>query len=339
VTASAGDTGSSVAAPGSSRQLTGAAGRGQRAFAAAEPRTRGLIAIALSCLILSAGSTMVKKTGVPGPVVAFWRLWVAAVLWSIYLVVTKGRLTLKTFVRLTPVGAVYGINFALFFTAARMTRIANVEFIGTLTPVVLIPVSVVFLKERISSRIVAAGAVALVGVAMVLFFAPKQSGQNNWTGNIICFFAIMSWAGYLLLIRKARQQFSTSQLMACMTMVAAVVVTPIGLSTGKAFDLSTKAMVLILFMSISNGMIAHSLIAWSQGKVPVATIALMQLSQPVLAVVWAYLIVNESVRAIQLLGMAIVLIAVAIIGLETARRQPQAATTISRPADDEVTEQ
>jgi hypothetical protein len=37
--------------------------------------------------------------------------------------------------------------------------------------------------------------------------------------------------------------------------------------------------------------------------------------------------------------MAIVLIAVAIIGLETARRQPQAATTISRPADDEVTEQ
>jgi drug/metabolite transporter (DMT)-like permease len=47
----------------------------------------------------------------------------------------------------------------------------------------------------------------------------------------------------------------------------------------------------------------------------------------VLAVVWAYLIVDESVRSIQLIGMAIVLIAVAIIGLETARRQPTPSPT------------
>jgi drug/metabolite transporter (DMT)-like permease len=294
-------------------------------LAAADARTSGLIAIAASCLILSVGSTMVKKTGVPGAVVAFWRLWFASVLWAVYLLVTRGTMSREAIKKLAPIGVVYGLNFVLFFTSARMTRIANIEFIGTLTPVVLIPFSLIVLKETISPRVIGAGAVALGGVALVLFFAPQQSGTNNWVGNGICVLAVLSWASYLLMIRKARQQFSTTQLMTCMTMVAAVVVTPIGLSTGKAFDLTWQAFWLILFMSVANGMIAHSLIAWAQGKVPVATIALMQLSQPVLAVGWAYLILDESVRSIQLLGMAIVIAAVAIIGLETARRQAPSA--------------
>ena len=56
-------------------------------------------------------------------------------------------------------------------------------------------------------------------------------------------------------------------------------------------------------MTALNGLVAHGLIAWSQDKVPLSTMSLMQLSQPGMSVIWAYLLVGESIRPVQLIGM------------------------------------
>jgi drug/metabolite transporter (DMT)-like permease len=105
---------------------------------------------------------------------------------------------------------------------------------------------------------------------------------------------------------------STGAFMAVMTTVAMVVVFPIGLSTGRLFDLTPKAIVLMLTMALVSGMIGHGLIAWAQGhNLPVGIISLLQVAQPGLGVTWAYLILHENVKPIQVVGMAIVLAGVA----------------------------
>jgi drug/metabolite transporter (DMT)-like permease len=105
--------------------------------------------------------------------------------------------------------------------------------------------------------------------------------------------------------------------------VAAVVVLPFALRTGKMSEVTTKGWVLIVAMAVTSGMVSHGLLAWAQRRVPVSTISVLQLAQPGIATTWAFLFLDQHVKPVQLLGMAIVIVAVAFVALGTARRAQQ----------------
>ncbi len=214
----------------------------------------------------------------------------------------------------------FGINIVTFFTAVGLTRVANAEFIGTLTPVLLVPFGALMLHERVRRNVVVAGAVALTGVAIILFEAPRSWTGNNWKGNALAIASVFTWCGYLILARRVRARISTVHFMAAMNLVAAIVVTPYTLARADVLDVGARGWACILAMTALNGLLAHGLIAWSQNHVPLSTMSLMQLSQPGMSVLWAYLLVGESIRPVQLVGMALVICSVAVI----ARTRPEA---------------
>jgi drug/metabolite transporter (DMT)-like permease len=285
-------------------------------------RTRiiGIGAVAVASLGLSLGSTMVKSSGSPGPVVAFWRLAIGAVLWTLILVVTRTSFTRHDFRATAPLGVLFGINICFFFTAARLTRIAHAEFIGTLTPLIVVPIAARRYREKISGFVIACGALALCGVTFILLTSAR--GSTNVGGDLLAVGAIVTWATYLIQSKAVRLRVSTKRFMTGMTFTAALTALPIALSTHHLFDVSRKGWILIVVMAISSGMVCHGLYAWSQHVVPLSTIALMQLTQPGLSTIWARIFLHESVRPIQIFGMAAVLIAVALIAVRAATALP-----------------
>jgi drug/metabolite transporter (DMT)-like permease len=277
-------------------------------------------AVVFSSVVLSVGSTVVVKSGSSGVVVTFWRMWAASLIWFM-IVRSSGigphRQALRT---AAPIGVIYGLNLVLFFTAVTKTRVANAEFIGTLTPLLILPFAARRLHERVSRTVIGLGALALLGVALVLFNAPQQRGANNWTGNILAFVGVITWTAYLLLSRVARSTLDTRNLMFGLTLVAAVVVTPIALVTSDIFRVSAIGWAMIAVSTIGNGIVAHSIISWSQNRVAVSTISMIQLSQPGMAAFWAWLFLGQTIRPLQGLGMVIMMIAVGAIAAEAARQ-------------------
>ena len=271
----------------------------------------GLAAVAVACVILSFGSTLVKEVGSPGPVVAFWRLLIGSAIWLAIGVATGPRLTRRALRLSLPLGALFAVNICLFFSGARLTRISHAEFIGMLSPLIILPIAKRRFKERIEPVTIACGAVALIGVALVLLKA--QPGATHWGGNLLIAGAVISWSSYLLLSKTIRAEIDTVTFMTGMTLGAAVTALPVALWTGETFNVTTKGWMLIAVMSVSSGLVAHGLITWSQGRVPISTTSLLQISQPPMATLWAFLIVGESIRAVQAVGMALVLVAVATI--------------------------
>ncbi len=290
-------------------------------------RVAGIAGISFAVVALSAGSTMVRSTGAPGPVVAFWRLLLGALLWQAVLLVMRQRFSIATLKKTIPAGVFFGLNLTLFFTGITKTRIANAEFIGTMAPLIVVPVASWRLGERIKPAIVAAAAAALTGVALILFLADRDVvGTHSWVGDAACVGAVVTWSSYLFATKAARNSLSVAPFMAGMSAIAAVVVFPFALSTGKIGALTTKGWVLIGVMCITSGLISHGLIAWSQRTVPISTISLLQLAQPGFAVVWAWIFLDERVNAAQLVGMAMVLVAVgAIARMSTGAAPPPAA--------------
>ena len=277
-------------------------------------RAAGIGGISFAIVALSAGSTMVRSTGSPGAVVAFWRLLIGAVLWQSILLVTNQRFTLDALKRSAPAGLFFGLNLTLFFTGVTKTRIANAEFIGTLAPLLVVPFAAWRLGERVKPAVIAAGGAALTGVALILFLADRDTvGSHSWVGDAACVGAVVMWSSYLLATKSVRHDLGVGPFMAGMSAVAAVVVLPFAVSTGQVGDVSTKGWVLIAIMCVTSGLISHGLIAWAQRAVPVSTISLMQLAQPGFAVIWAWMFLHEQVNTAQLGGMFVVVVAVGAI--------------------------
>ena len=96
----------------------------------------------------------------------------------------------------------------------------------------------------------------------------------------------------------------------------------LALFSGNLDELTVSSMPYLVLLAVMTGTAAHGFIVYAQHTVPVGTISIMQVAQPALAVVWAYLILDQSIRSIQVVGMVLVLVGLAFV-VTLSRRPPQ----------------
>ena len=79
----------------------------------------------------------------------FWRmLFASIILWVYSMFKAQGKMTNKTnFKNTILAGVLLGIHFALFFSAIKLTRIANATFLGTLAPFFTLIIEIFILKR------------------------------------------------------------------------------------------------------------------------------------------------------------------------------------------------
>ena len=284
-------------------------------------RTIGILAVVAAILCFSAGSTLVKLAHTPGVTVAFWRMILCSVIWIVLLRLSQHRWLSRADLRasLLP-GIAFGVNIAFFFTGVTKTTVAAAEFTGALTPFIVVPAGMILFKERVRVGALAWGIISLVGLAIVLFNAP-DTGEFSWVGVIWIGFAMSLWATYLLTSRSLRQGRSVAVVMAHITPIAAVVTLPLTLFVfpGTIDDVTWRSVIFILVLGVITGTVAHGLMVFAQQHVPIATISMMQVSQPAIAVVWSVLFLGATVRGIQVVGMAFVILGLAAITVSSQR--------------------
>jgi drug/metabolite transporter (DMT)-like permease len=110
------------------------------------------------------------------------------------------------------------------------------------------------------------------------------------------------------------------------------VVAPFALATGKIGSLTASGWLLTLTLALLTGTISHGLLAWAQRHVDVSVISILALGQPGLAAFWAFVLLHESVRAVQIVGMVLVVLALGAFSV-TARPRPVAADVHERVRD------
>ena len=183
---------------------------------------------------------------------------------------------------------------------------ANAEFIGALTPVILVPAGALLFKERINTRALWFGLVSFAGLMLVLFNVPAN-GVATWTGNLIIVCAMFSWATYLLTSRRLRAEMSVQAILCAVMMIASRHGLPARAVQRQPRRDHRPLVAVHRAAAVMTGTAAHGFIVYAQHTVPVGTISILQVAQPALAVVWAYLFLDQTIRPVQLLGMALVI--------------------------------
>ncbi len=298
----------------------------------------GLIAMLAAIVAFSLSTPIVKWAGVTGVVLAFWRMWLSVGTWWITLAVMRRRSrgtaggiewpSRQTWKLVAPAGLLFGMNISLLFTAVTRTSIAHLEFIATLTPLAVVPAGALIFGERPNWSALRFGIISIVGVAMVLFFGPA-SGTATLGGDLIVLVVLCSWTGYLILTKRARAAgVDTVTFMACMMPTGLITTVPMALliaGDGVVTDMTTRGWFIVVVLAILTGMVAHGCIAFAQQHLPIATITVMQVAQPALAVLFAFVILGEEVRALQIAGMALVMTGL-VLFTRRAQRDPVTAT-------------
>ena len=293
---------------------------------AARARLFGLLAVGVAIVAFSLASSIIKWSESTGSVVAFWRMIGAIIVWWLLLTIERRRIgrpfpTAATWRAVLVPALFFGANIAVFFTAITRTSIAHAEFIGTLSPFLLLPAGALLFGEHPNWRALRWGALSLGGVTLVIFFEPEQ-GSATVSGDLLMVLVVILWTSYLLTSKRARESgVNTFDFMACMMPLGLLTAAPIALAIAgsEIFALSARGWLVVGILTLTTGVLAHGCIIFAQRFVPVATIGIMQSGQPALAVFWGFLILGEVVQGPQILGMGLVVIGIGMFTWSSRR--------------------
>jgi drug/metabolite transporter (DMT)-like permease len=194
------------------------------------------------------------------------------------------------------------------------------------------------LGERPSNRLLAAVPVALIGVVLISGVVGSGAyGQDPVIGVLLGLATAACYAGYLLVLRRGQDGRHVAGPIMDATIATAIFAALGGIIVGD-FQLipGWPAAGWLALLAVSAQVAGGLLIAIALPRLPAVTTSLLLLSQPVASVLLAMLIVSEAPSAIQLAGVALVVLGVAL-GTVPLRRLAAGAggsATMEAHADD-----
>jgi drug/metabolite transporter (DMT)-like permease len=224
-----------------------------------------------------------------------------ALLWS-----TGRRITMRDVRQVYLPGVFFGLNLAVFFAGATHNSVANAALIGSLAPFLIVPVGAWLFAEYIDPRALVFAVLAFGGVALVLLSAPPN-GDASLEGNVFGFVAMLLLVAYVAATKHYRREMDVTTFMATICPIAAVAVLPLAVAHGDVFGMSQTGWTYTLILTLTSGVAAQGLLVFAQKTIQIGTIAISQVAQPALAVVWSYLLLAEVVNPRQAIGIAIVM--------------------------------
>jgi len=273
-------------------------------------RVVGLAAVGGVIVAFSLSSTLVKRAETPGALIAFWRMLMVAATWNLLLAARGGRVRLAD-LRVTVVpGLFLGLNLAVFFLGVTHNSVANAALIGSLAPLLIVPLGERLFGEHMDRRALVFAALSLVGLAVVLFNAPA-AGDASLLGNTLGVVAMVLWTGYVVATRHYRRSMDVTTFMASVTPLAALATLPIAVANGDLFGLTATGWTYTAILAFLVGIAGHGLMVFAQRTVEIGTIGIAQVVQPALAAVWSFALLGETVNGAQVVGIVLSIVGLA----------------------------
>ena len=247
---------------------------------------------------------------------AYSTIFFRAIMWPpILLIVIRLRhiqVTRQTMKESLKPGIVFGISTVLGFIAWKETSIANATIIGNLSAALILFVAPRMLNEHVSRQQVFFSVLSFVGVVAVVFGAGGAGGAT-FSGDVFALLNAVFWAVYFVASKRARTAgISTWAYLFGISVSQLIVIVPLCLILSPDIgNASMRDLGLVLTMVLIPGTMGHGLIVWAHRFVNASVTSLIGLLGPVISMASAWLVYNQDVAPLQMIGAAVVLLSLA----------------------------
>ena len=293
---------------------------GGRGLAGASERALGIPAAAVAMVGWAASGVIAKGLSELGPLaVVFWRMWLYTGMVALFLWANGTPLQWRSIKVSAWGGASLAFDIMLFFTALRLTTVANATVVASLQPLLMLYLAPKIFGEQPKGRHWGMAGVAIVGIAVVVF---GSSGIPEWSvwGDLLAMLTLFAWTGYFVCSKLSTQKISSAQYTGGSALVCSLVASPFAIGSGQVFDFpSAGAWVWLVILSIGPGFASHMLMNWSLTRIPAWLGSTMTLAIPVTSTLMAWAFLGDQVSLWQFVGMAVVMFALAVVVMDQSR--------------------
>lgn len=289
-----------------------------RAARLREQATRALAALLVGACAIAFAPIFVRLSETGPTASAFWRAALAApLLWGWAAAAPRapgdaaGALTLPMLLA----GLFFAGDLAFWHLTIVFTSVANATLLANLAPIFVTVGAWAVFGQRVTRTFLAGMTTALAG-AFVLVGPSFGLGERHLLGDALGVVTAAFYGAYILAVTHLREARSTARIMAVSTTVCAAALLPFAVASGETMLPVTAAGWLVLCgLALVCQTAGQGLIAYAMAHLPASFSSVSLLLQPVMATLYAWVILGERAGPAQFAGGAVIL-----AGIWLARR-------------------
>lgn len=255
----------------------------------------------------------VKYIPLPSSVIAVVRGFGGMLFLLLMTVLSKKSISRESIKKNLPIlffsGAFIGINWILLFESYRYTSVATATLCYYLAPVIVILLSPLLLKEKLTVRKLLCVFGALIG--MVFVSGVAENGIPSFSeirGVLLGVGAAAFYATVIILNKKLKDIESNDRTLVQLGFAAAAILPYAVLTENIAeIKLDATAVILLAVVAIVHTGISYVLYFGSIKKLNTQTVAIFSYIDPIVAIILSAVILKESLTAYSVIGAVLIL--------------------------------
>ncbi|WP_108868019.1 DMT family transporter [Aquimarina aquimarini] len=286
-------------------------------------RTLALIAASFVAVFYGANYTIAKDVMPhyvqPFGFIVIRVLGAALLFWAIGLLGPKEKIAHKDFARIA-VAALFGvgINMLAFFEGLNLTTPISASVLMVTTPIIVLILAVIFLKEKIRILKIIGVLVGLSGTLLIILYGSGSSGTsaNPMLGNFLVFINAASYACYIIVVKKITQKYHPFTFMKWMYTIGFIFVLPFGFS--QLLDIQVDSIPLDGYLKIGYVILfatfgTYVLNIFAIKELKPTTVAVFIYLQPLLASTFAIALGKDELDIIKIGATFLIFVGVYLV--------------------------
>ncbi len=277
-----------------------------------------LIELNIAVLLISTSGVLGRYISMPPPITIWWRCLFAAILLGAFCWYKKIDLNISTsrdWKTIIISGLFFGAHWVTYFYALQLSNVA----IGMLSlftyPVITVLLEPIFFKSKLNVKHVLLGIIVLIGI---YFLTPEFTLENNYTKGVL--FGLISSIFYALrniLLKKKIAHYHGSMLMFYQMVIVTLVLWP----TFFFFEMNprTNDWGALIILALVTTAIGHTLFVMSFKNFSISTASIISSIQPIYAIIFGFLLLNEIPAERTIIGGVLILSTVLIESFQSKK--------------------
>jgi drug/metabolite transporter (DMT)-like permease len=246
---------------------------------------------------------------VGGSVILFWLVW---------LFMPKEKIALNDFPRIVA-AAFFGVAFNMltFFKGLSLTSPISAAVIMVSTPMIVLTLSALIMKERMQKRMVFGIILGLIGTAFLILYGKSiGSATNAGLGNFLVLVNAISYGFYLIIVKKLMDKYNAFTFVKWIYLFGFIMVLPFGWSQFQAVNWALVPMDIcwkIGFVVVFSTFLTYLLNLLSMKELKPTTVAVFIYLQPLFATIFAISLGKDELSMVKIGSAVLIFVGVYLV--------------------------
>ncbi|RTY79528.1 EamA/RhaT family transporter [Flavobacterium sp. LS1P28] len=246
---------------------------------------------------------------VGGSMILFWIFW---------LFMPKEKIAFNDFPRIIA-AAFFGVAFNMltFFKGLSLTSPISAAVIMVSTPMIVLTLSAIIMKERMQKRMVFGIILGLIGTAFLILYGKSiGSATNAGLGNFLVLVNAISYGFYLIIVKKLMDKYNAFTFVKWIYLFGFIMVLPFGWSQFQTVDWALVPMDIcwkIGFVVVISTFLTYLLNLLSMKELKPTTVAAFIYLQPLFATIFAIRLGKDELSLVKIGSAVLIFIGVYLV--------------------------